>query len=151
MRGSDPTSAWRHSWVCQAHGNNALVSGRLLPLPSQCTHLHYAKEDMTYLLSLLMDANRTKEWVECCGLTNEAITTLEASMESLFSFVKEAIHTHTSTSMKSMLPLPRACVGYTSRTLQALESTLIKDSGGLLYVNPPYHVRSRPILKLPNL
>ena len=27
----------------------------------------------------------------------------------------------------------------------------VSSSGGWLYVNPPYHVRSRPILKLPNM
>ena len=61
------------------------------------------------------------------GQTNDALTTLEASMESLFSIMREVMHIHISTSKKSMLPLPIACVGYTNGTLQALESTLIKD------------------------
>ena len=69
------------------------------------------------------------KWITKSGMgkVNGTMHLTEALMESLFLLMKRECHTHTSTSMKSKLSLPRACVGYTNDALQALEHPLIKD------------------------
>ena len=61
------------------------------------------------------------------GKANGTMISTEVQMESLFLLMNGEWLTHTSTSKKSKLPLPRACVGYTNEAMQALKPTLIKD------------------------